>query len=289
MALIKKSFGGKVFDICNTIFLILLGIITFYPFWYEVCISFSKGEQALRGGLFFWPKDFTIEAYKVVLGGQYIWQAFRNSFFVTIVGTVIGVMITASLAYPMAKRMLPGKKILTVFILATLLFHGGIIPTYLTVRKLGLVNSLWALILLGAANPFNVMVMRNFFANIPEEIEESAFIDGASPIRIFTVLILPLSMPVIATISLWLSVFLWNDFFRGVMFLNDRTKFVLPVLLREIIQSESQIQSDGRMTETITQTITASTVVIALIPILCVYPFLQKYFVKGVMVGSVKG
>lgn len=285
----QKTLASKLFGGFNTIFFILLSIATFYPFWYELCASFSSSEGLLRGGLLLWPRNFNLESYNFVLGSRYIWIAYKNSIFITIAGTILSVIITAALAYTVSKKNLPGKKVLIVFILVTLLFEGGIIPTYLVVRGLGLVNSLWALILLAIAGPYNLLVMRSFFVTLPEEMEESAFIDGANPIVIFFMIILPLSMPVIATVALWVAVGLWNNYFNGVMFLNERSKYILPVLLRDIIAGQDVFKEEGIISKTSSDTVIAATVVVALVPILCVYPFLQQFFVKGVMVGSVKG
>lgn len=284
---ISKS--SKIFDIINVLIMIFLALITFYPFWYEICVSFSNPIEAIKGGWFILPREFNFQAYLSVMGSKHITVAFSNSIFVTVAGTIIDVIVTCGLAYTVSKKFIPGQKILSVFILITMLFGGGIIPTYIVVKGLGLINSMWALILLSLAPAFSVIVMRNFFTSIPQELEESAFIDGANPFRIFFSIAIPISLPSIATIALWSSVGYWNDYFKGVMYLNDKSKYVLPVLLREIIQGVTQEQTDGRMLATSTQTVIAATIIVAVIPILCVYPFLQKYFTKGVMIGAVKG
>jgi ABC-type glycerol-3-phosphate transport system permease component len=205
-----------------------------------------------------------------------------------LVGTALSVILTASTAYPLVKSGLPGKNFVTFLILFTMLFSGGIIPTYLLVKSLGLINSLWALIIPGAISAYNVLVMRSFFANLPVELEESATMDGANPIRIFFTIIFPLSTPVLATIALWEAVGLWNNFLQALIYLNDRSKYTLPVLLRDIINGQQQLQQAGIFSDTSSDSVIAATIVMSILPILCVYPFLQKYFTKGVMIGAIK-
>ncbi|WP_309119002.1 carbohydrate ABC transporter permease [Paenibacillus sp.] len=243
----------------------------------------------MKGGAFLWPRGFTIEAYRFVLESEYIWIAYRNSVFITVIGTAAAVLFTATTSYPLVKSGLPARKAFLYGILFTLLFNGGIIPTYLLVKGVGLLNSLWALILPNAVSAFNVIIMMSFFRTIPAELEESAMIDGANPIRTFFQIILPLSKPVLATIAVWEAVGLWNNYLQAIFYLNDKSSYILPVLLKDIIQGQELAQLTGEITGSSTDSVIAATIILAIIPIICVYPFLQKYFVKGTLIGSVKG
>jgi len=283
-----NSIGDRIFNWINAIFLIGLSIFTLYPMWHEISLSLSSMEGAMRGGFFLWPREFTLSAYKSVLSSNYIWTAYFNTILTTVIGTVISTLLTALTAYPLIKNRMPGKNVLTFLILFTMLFGGGLIPTYLLVKNIGLINSLWALIIPSAISAYNVLIMRSFFAALPAELEEAAMIDGATPIRTFFQIIIPLSMPVIATIALWEAVGRWNNFFGALIYLNDKSKYTLPVLLRDIINGQEQAKAIGDLAASATDSLIAATIVLSLLPIVCVYPFLQKYFVKGVMIGAVK-
>lgn len=280
--------GGNLFSIFNIIFLSVLTLVTLYPMWREVAVSFSGMEEAMKGGLFLWPKDFTTDAYVNILHSRYLWLAYGNSLFITLVGTLIGVFLTAATAFPLIKQDLPGKKVFVLLILFTMLFSGGIIPTYLLVKSVGLINSLWSLILPTAISAYNVIVMMSFFRTLPRELDESATMDGAHAIRIFGSVILPLSKPVLATIALWEAVGYWNNYLQALYYLNDKSKYVLPVLLRDIINGQTIAQMTGESTGSSTESVIAATTIMAVLPILIVYPFLQKYFVQGTLIGSVK-
>ncbi|MEC0268571.1 carbohydrate ABC transporter permease [Paenibacillus anseongense] len=283
-----SSKGGNLFSILNTIFLIALTLATLYPMWREAAVSFSGMEEAMKGGLFLWPRDFTTDAYVNILHSRYLWLAYGNSLFITVVGTFIGVFLTAATAFPLIKQDLPGKKWFVLLILFTMLFSGGIIPTYLLVKSVGLINSLWSLILPTAISAYNVIVMMSFFRTLPRELDESATMDGAHAIRIFGSVILPLSKPVLATIALWEAVGYWNNYLQALFYLNDKSKYVLPVLLRDIINGQTIAQMTGESTGSSTESVIAATTIMAVLPILIVYPFLQKYFVQGTLIGSVK-
>ncbi|WP_328803575.1 carbohydrate ABC transporter permease [Paenibacillus silvestris] len=266
----------------------MLTLVTLYPMWREVAVSFSGMEEAMKGGLFLWPRDFTTDAYVNILHSRYLWLAYGNSLFITLVGTLIGVFLTAATAFPLIKQDLPGKKMFVLLILFTMLFSGGIIPTYLLVKSVGLINSLWSLILPTAISAYNVIVMMSFFRTLPRELDESATMDGAHAIRIFGSVILPLSKPVLATIALWEAVGYWNNYLQALYYLNDKSKYVLPVLLRDIINGQTIAQMTGESTGSSTESVIAATTIMAVLPILIVYPFLQKYFVQGTLIGSVK-
>lgn len=286
--MIKKSIGERVFEWGNYGFLILLSVVTFYPLWHEISISLSTSSLAMKGGLFLWPRGFTLDAYGQVLSSSFIWLAYRNSIIVAVVGTIFHVLFTATTAYPLNRKGLPGVKLLTILIIFTMLFSGGLIPTYLLVKSLGMINTLWALMIPGLISAFNVIVMQSFMRSIPEEIEESATMDGANPLRIFFTIILPLCKPVLATIALWECVALWNNFMQALIYLNDKSLYTLPLLIKEIIAGQQTASDSGQFTVFSAESAVAATIIVSIIPILAIYPFLQKYFMKGTMLGSVK-
>jgi putative aldouronate transport system permease protein len=285
---ISNSPASRLFNAGNMIFLSLLSLLTFYPLWREISISLSSKEEAIRGGLFFWPREFTWSAYVHILGTDYVWSAYANSIIITVIGTVGSLLFTSTTAYPLVRRSLPWRKLFTLFVLFTMIFNGGLIPTYLVIRQLHLVNTIWALIVLNLISAFNVVIMMSFMRTIPDELEESATIDGANPIRIFFQIILPLCKPVMATLALWTAVGLWNNFYQAFIYLNDKALTTLPVLLRLIIVGQQDAAQLGQANDAATESVIAATIFVSLIPILAVYPFLQKYFIKGALLGSVK-
>jgi putative aldouronate transport system permease protein len=281
--------NGGTFQLLNGLFLLIFSLATLYPLWYEISLSFSSADEVTKGGAFLWPKEFTLDSYRTLISTNMIWHTYLNTAFVTIVGTILSVLLTASTAYPLTKSIVPGRKWLIFGILFTMLFSGGVIPTYLVVKQLGLLNSLWSLILPGMISAYNTLVMMSFFQTIPIEIEESAELDGANPLHIFVRLILPLSMPVLATISLWIAVAHWNEFFTALLYINERASYTLSLLLRDLISGQDYARFTGEVSNTSTESVIGATIVATILPILCVYPFLQKYFVQGVMIGSIKG
>lgn len=284
----NQSLASRAFNYANTVFLTVLTLIMLFPLWREIAISFSSKEEALRGGLFLSPREFTFGAYASILGTDYIWAAYGNSIFITVVGTALSLLFTSSTAYPLAKRTLPWKSVFSVFVVFTMIFNGGLIPTYLVVRQLHLINTIWSLIALNLISAFNVIIMMNFIRTLPEELEESATMDGANPVRIFFTVILPLCKPVLATLALWIAVGLWNNFFQAFIYLTDKALTTLPVLLRLIIVGQQQAAQLGQAAESSTESVIAATIMVTLLPIVAVYPFLQGYFIKGALLGSVK-
>ena len=291
---IKQSTGEKIFSICNYIFFFLLAVAMIYPLWHQLTMSLSSVHKAAAGGLFFWPKEFTLATYKTVLRNPNIISGFRVSVLVTATGTLLGTFISAMLAYPLSKLKLRGGSIFMFAILFTMLFNGGMIPNYMLIRDLGMFDTHWAQILPPLCSAFNIIIMRNFFMSIPASLEESARIDGANDVYIFFRIIIPLSKATIATIALFTAVTYWNDFMSTIIYINTKTKWSMQAELRYLINSTIQalsttgleVTADTAVSE---NTIKAGSIVVTVMPILIVYPFLQKYFVKGVMVGSVKG
>lgn len=287
---IKKSIGSHVFDAINIIVLSLLAIVTIYPFLRVLAVSLSSPYALNAFPMSIIPKNFTVTSYLSVLHNDNVTRGFLTSVIVTILGTVMDVLMTAMLAYPLSKKRLPHRGFFTAVFVATMFFNAGLIPTYLNIKNLGLINQYPVFILPRLINTFSMLICRNFFMSISPEIEESASVDGANDITILFKLIVPLSKPILVTLLLWYGVARWNSYFDCVLYVTDSKKFLLSVVLRNIITQGSNDRAAGDRTSIFAQElIRASTIVVSVVPILLVYPFLQKYFVKGIMIGSLKG
>lgn len=284
--------AGRVFDVCNILFLGGVGAITILPFLYIIAGSFATEAELAQRSFFIFPKTFTLDAYRYVFSTPTFIRSMGVSIFITVVGTAVQLFFTFTMAYPLAKRHVKGRNLLLNLVIFSMLFSGGMIPTYLVVKSLGLLDTYWALILPMAINPFNLIIIKNFFQQLPRELEESAKIDGCSEIGVFWRIALPLSKPVIATFALFYAVGIWNDFFHALLYINDSAKWPLQMVLRQVtILSDLTATNGDTMQNTIPpeQGIKLAVIVIATIPILAVYPFLQKHFAKGMLIGSVKG
>lgn len=291
---IKLSIGGTIFTICNYSFFALLSLLMLYPFWNQMMMSFSGVHAAAAGGTFLWPKDFTLSTYQNVLKSRSILSGFRVSLLVTISGTLLGTLLTAMLAYPLSKVKLRGNGVFMFLIVFTMLFNGGMIPSYMLIKNLNLLDTLLALILPNLMGAYNIIVMRSFFASLPPSLEESAKIDGANDVLILFRIIVPLSMATVATIALFTAVMYWNDFFSTILYITSKTKWSMQAELRNLIMNTSQAMRDSGVEVTTSMsisenTVKAASIVVTTMPILIVYPFLQRYFIKGVMIGSIKG
>lgn len=287
-----RTFGGKIADAVNAFLLLLIALSMLFPFVYIFVVSFSSLEEVLQNELLLWPGEWVTDAYRYILSSEQFIRSFFVTVFVTVVGTFVNMVFTSTMAYGLS-RPLPGQKPLLFMVVFTLLFSAGMIPTYMVVRATGLIDSLWALILPAAINPFNLIVMRQFFLNIPEELHEAAIIDGANHLQIFWRIILPLSKPVLAAIGLFYAVVHWNNYFSAILYINDPAKWPLQVVLRQIVivnEPNAALRGGQMMLENPPppETVQMAAILLATLPILFVYPFLQKYFVKGVMLGSVK-
>lgn len=292
-----KSYFEKLFDILNYTILMLLTILFLYPFWQTLVISFSKATFVMTLGLKFYPQGgVVLESYKLVFKNDLIYTGYANTLFRVIIATILTVFVTYFGAYSLSKKKIPYRNSITVFILIPMFFSGGLIPSYLLIHSLGLIDSRWALILPGLASTWNLIIARNFITTIPESLEESAFIDGAHPLIVLFKIMIPLSMPIIAVIALWTAVSHWNSWFDAMIYLNSREKMVLQQILRRLLiendvtleSLKSRIMSHTRE-EIIPETLKAATIMVTIIPIILFYPFLQKYFVKGMFIGSLKG
>ncbi len=290
-----RSRGEKIFDTINTTIMLLFCISIIYPIWYIVVLSFNDGMDAMRGGIYWWPRVFTIETYKTVLGASGIMTSYGVTIAKTIVGVATHVFFIGLVAYGLSKEDLRFRKIYMGLGLVTMFFNGGLIPNFLLINKLGLLNSFWVFILPCLFNMFEMIVMMNFFKAIPKSIEESAYIDGANYLIIFFKIVLPLSMPVVATIGLWNGVWQWNDFFSGVIYINNPDLQPIQTFLYKIIsqagasQMTANLPASAMQAKTTSESVKLATMILTTLPIMLVYPFLQKYFVKGMMVGATKG
>ncbi|GKS12308.1 putative ABC transporter permease protein YtcP [Paenibacillus chitinolyticus] len=289
----KRSFSERTFDGFNLLLLTLLMIVTIYPLVYVVFASLSDAGGLLAHKGFLWkPVGFSLDAYANVFRNPMILKGYGNTFFVVVLGLAFNILLTSLGAYALSRKSLAYRKRIMLFIVFTMFFSGGLIPFYLTVKGVGLANTLWALIIPTAVNTFNLILMKTAFEGIPDALEESAKIDGANDFVILFRIVLPLSLPVLAVMLLYYGVGHWNAWFNALIFLQERSMFPLQLILREILlQGEANANlgaSEGDVAM-LTVTLKYATIIVATVPILLVYPFLQKYFVKGALIGAIKG
>lgn len=295
MGIGKKKLS--LFELILAIGFIIFSILVLYPFWQTLVLSFSDPNQMSALGMNLWPERWIPDAYQFVFTYGDIMKAYVNTITRTLSGTFLIVAFTMLAAYPLSKRDLPFRNTITIFFLIAMFFSGGIIPDYLLVKNLGLLDTRWALILPSAVNVFYIIIMRNYFMTIDKGIEESAVMDGANYFTILTKIILPLSKPVIATIALWAAVFHWNEWFHALVYIQDDAKNVLQIIVRDMLTAMDLSQSSdagaiggaGGNQNLMQSNVRAATVMISIGPIVLVYPFVQKYFIKGIMIGSLKG
>ena len=289
---IKRSAGDRAFDWINYLFLALFSLTILFPFWNLFVQSVSSPDSGVVDALQMWPKKFSAFNYKYVLANKYIWTGYRETLIRTIAGTALSVTLTAMGAYVLSKKKLPNRNFWTTVVLIPMFFSGGMIPSYLWMVNLHLIDNRLVLILPGLISSYNLIIMRNFFMSVPEGLEESAMIDGAGSIRIFFSIVLPISKAVLATVALWVMVGHWNAWFDATIYIRDANKLPLQVVLRRILMEGTQQMMDMNSTDTnhvTPDTLKAATTFVCMLPIMCVYPFVQKYFVKGVIIGSLKG
>ncbi len=293
--------GYKVFTVINTIFMIFIAVVMLFPYLNILATSFNEGADAARGGITIFPRVFTLENFKVILSGNSFKQALMVSVARVIIGVVLGLMVQFSCAYALTRREFWGKGFITKLFAVVMFFHAGMIPTYVLYSEIKLLNSFWVYILPSLFSFYNIVIIRTFIqSTIPTSLEESALIDGANEIVIFLKIIIPLSKPILATMALWIMVAHWNDWTTTLYYIRKSDLFTLQYIMMQVVKESERTQKmmaaaleSGMQVENIQQTttevITAAQVVVTTIPIICVYPFLQKYFVKGIMLGSVKG
>lgn len=288
----QTSFSEKLFNVINYAFFVLLGLTTLLPFINLIAKSFSGEAAVISGKVNLLPVDFQTGTYLYVLQNDMFMNALKTSVALAVVGTAVGLFITTITAYPLSRIQLRGRKWILLMFIFTMLFSGGLIPTYLLMQELDLINKLPVLFLPAAINVFNMLIIKNYFEELPDGLEESAKLDGASNVRILFSIVLPLSLPVLATIALFFAVAFWNDYFAAMIYITDQDLKPLQLFLKELLVSSSgEFLKDNvdAALNTTPQSIQAASIMLATLPILFVYPFLQKYFVKGVLVGSVKG
>lgn len=289
----KRSMGEKTFSVFNTIFLVILAAATLFPFIYVLAASFSSPEFINRGSVWLWPVGFTTDAYTKVFEKNGLWLAYANSFFYMIVGTLVCVIMTICGAYPLSKKRLVGRRAINLMVTFTMWFSAGMIPVYLNFKSFGLINSRWAIIFGFACNAYEFILLRTYFSSIPEEMEEAAKIDGANDFLTMIKIYTPLAIPSLATISLFYAVSKWNGYLWPMILLNDDEKIPLQVVLKKLVADMS-----GRMesvaygideSNTSEDSVMYATMVFSIVPMLVLYPFVQKFFIKGIMLGGVKG
>ncbi|GIP60081.1 carbohydrate ABC transporter permease [Paenibacillus sp. FSL W8-0186] len=288
-----RSTSEKIFDAFNYVFLALFGLLAILPFIFVISGSFATDAEITKRAVFLIPKTFSLDAYKFIFSTDTIMRSIGVSIYVTVIGTIVNLFFTVTMAYPMARRNLMGRNMILNLVIFTMLFGGGMIPTYLVIRELHLLDSLNSLILPGAISAFNLIIVKNFFQELPPGLEEAAKIDGCNELSLLWKIVLPLSKPVLATFTLFYAVGHWNNFFSALLYINDPSKWPLQVMLRQIVmlsQSAGDLSSmDPTFVQPPEQSIKMAVIVVGTIPILCVYPFLQKHFAKGVLLGSIKG
>lgn len=293
---IRISKGERIFDVFNFLFMIFLMVVMFYPMWHVLCASFSDAKLlSSHSGLLLWPDGYSVMAYKRMAQNPMILKGYGNTLFILVFGLSLNLIMTCLGAYILSRKNLMLNKFFTMMIVFTMYFSGGLIPTYLNIIELGMENTLWSVIIPSAISTYNMIVMRTGFASIPDSLEESAKIDGASSLRILWQIILPLSKATVAVVCLYYAVSHWNAWFNAMIFLTDREKFPLQLILREIlIDNDTASMMSGMNVGVgdasfVGETIKYAVIIVSVIPILCVYPFIQRYFTKGVMIGAVKG
>lgn len=288
---IKRSAGEKTFDAFNVALLLLLSLSVVYPFVYLISMSLTSVPAAIHPlTLLPRPGTFTLGNYGQVLGSSFVWVGYKNTILRVALGTALTLLASVLTAYPLSKRTLPNRTLFTGFIVLTMFFSGGIIPMYVLVRTLRMINTVWALVLPGLIPTYSMLLIRNYFMSLPGDLDESAKVDGANDYRILFQIILPVSTPILATVTLWTIVGHWNAWFDATIYISVGSRQVLQAILRQIVVMGqlTEIQADANMAVS-PDSVKATTIIVATIPVLAIYPFVQKYFVKGIMVGSLKG
>ncbi len=293
---VKRSKEDLLFDILNYLVLGVFLIIVLYPLYFIVIASFSDPSSVLGGEVVFLPKNVDFSGYKTIFEDTRIWNGYYNTFIYTILGTILNVMLTMGIGYPLSRRYFSGRKAIMIYLMITMYFGGGMVPTYLLVKDLGLRNTSTIMIVMGAVSVFNVIITRSFLeANIPSELEEAASIDGCSQLKFFFKMVLPLSGSIIAVLILYYGIWHWNDYMTGLIYLDDGDKFPLQLIIRSLLIQTQVAANDVSDIESLSdrlkvaESIKYGVIIISSLPVLVLYPFLQKHFTKGVLVGAVKG
>lgn len=292
---IKSSTGDRITQVIIYIIAAIAGFVTVAPFLYVLAGSLATEKELAEKAFFLIPSEVSLNAYRYIVKTGTVFRGLKNSLIVAGLGTAINMFFTTTFAYPLSKKDFKGKNLILNLVIITMLFSGGMIPNFILVKSLGMYNTYWALTIPGAISAFNMIIMKNFFENIPAELEEAARIDGCTDIKTFITIVLPLSKPVLASIGLFYAVGHWNDYFNAMIYLKDNSKFTVQIILRQIVLLAQGISSTGEVIDygiagaPPDQAVKMATIMVATLPILIIYPFVQKYFTQGVMVGAVKG
>lgn len=290
----SRSLSDKLFYRINGVVLTLIALTCLLPLLHIIALSLSSQHAIFSGKVSFWPQGLSYDSYRMLLYGTNIVRAFRNSVTITVVGVLVSLIFTILAAYPLSRKAMPARRFFTLAIVFTMLFSGGLIPAFLVVKSLGLLNSYAAIWFPALISTFNMLIMRSFFENLPGELEEAARMDGCGEWRYLTRVVLPLSLPVLATIGLFYAVSYWNSFFSLLIYIHSSEKYNLAVLVQQMIQSQRVLQEMNNLpaSEQVRATpegIKAAGIMVLIVPMLMVYPFLQKYFIKGALIGAIKG
>ena len=294
MPIKEGGVSRKVFVVFNYVFLFLMMIVTLYPLWLQLITSISHGLEVMKGGVTLLPRKVTFETYKTIVRGE-LFMYMKNTVLYTVVGTTINLVMSCLCAYPHARKSFSGRKFFTMMVTITMFFSGGMVPMYLTVKQLGMMDTIWALVLPGAISTYNMIVIRTAFQSIPESLIESAQLDGANDLVILWKIVVPLSKATLATMLLFYSVTHWNSYFDAMLYINKKTMYPLQIMLRNMLigglfNEETAIAGANADSFAVTDaTLRSAAIIVTTLPILIVYPFVQRYFVKGVMIGGVKG
>lgn len=290
----RRNIPEEIGHVLIVVALFLASIATLYPFWHVLMYSISDGKEAMNGGIFLVPRGFSLAQYSVLIRSSNMFTSFRNSVLLVLIGVPFNLVMTASLAFPLANKKLIGRGVISIFVFLTMLFSGGLIPSFLVNRMLGLYDNPLVLILPSAISAYNMFVMRSFFVGLPVEMEESALLDGAGPTRVLFSIVLPLSKPVLAALAMFYGVGHWNNFFTSLIYIESPKYQVFQNFLRSMLLQNSYSQLTGiadfsDLSSLNSESVKMAAIVLSVIPVLLVYPFLQKYYVKGLTMGSVKG
>lgn len=293
---IRTSVQDKTFDIVNVAIMVLLLCVYIWPIWFVIIASFSDPMEVQLGKVLFLPSKLSIQSYIELINRSSIWTGYRNSLIYLVSGTFLDMVFTICAAYPLSRKDFMLRRPVMVFLLITMYFSGGLIPMYMLVKALGLINTIWCILLSGVLSVYNILIMRSYFMNsIPSALQEAAVLDGANSYQYLIKVVLPLSKPVLAVIALYNAVGRWNDYYTALVYIHNEDMYPLQLVLREILDSvtakSTDITNNLDMTDQVklAQSLKYSSIIVATIPIMLIYPFAQKYFVKGVMIGAVKG
>ncbi|MEK3659719.1 carbohydrate ABC transporter permease [Paenibacillus sp. FSL F4-0236] len=286
----NRSWSTRMFDGINVAILLLVSAVMIIPFIYIILISFATEQEVLSKSFLVFPTKFSLEGYRYIFSTPILLRSLAVTIGVTVIGTLVNLLLTVLMAYPLARKDLYGRRVVMLMVIFTMLFNAGIVPTFLIVKELHLTNTYWALIIPSAISAFNMIIIKNFFQQLPDGLEESAKIDGCNDLGILFRIVIPLSLPALATFSLFYAVTHWNTFLSAILYINGSNKWPIQVLLRQIvILSEKGLSDMSEAPPPPSKIINMAVIVFSTVPILSIYPFLQKHFAKGVLLGSVKG